>query len=160
MSDITHRGWIIGPATVGFDIQHPDFDRENELDWRHGHADTIEAARVEIDRLLADDAEWTEAASILKTGLLQSEQAVSCNVETNDDGRQQPRDDWADGASTDLGATSGRSGHDQGQRDGAEGRGKVPGVPDEVTAKGWHVAATPKATIPATGHSATEGEGA
>lgn len=68
MSDITHRGWIIAPATIGYDIQHPDFDRENELDWRHGHTDTIEAARIEIDRLLTEDAEWTEAVSILKEG--------------------------------------------------------------------------------------------
>lgn len=77
MSATTHRGWNITPATIGYDIQHPEYDRENEIDWRYGHADTVEAARDEIDRLLAEDAEWTEAAGILKTGLLRSEQAAS-----------------------------------------------------------------------------------
>lgn len=70
MSGTTHRGWLITPATIGFDIQHPDYDRENRIDWRHGHAETIEGARIEIDRLLTEDAEWTEASSIVKEGVI------------------------------------------------------------------------------------------
>lgn len=69
LTAITHRGWVITPIAIGFDFQHPDYDWKNEIDWRHGHADTIEGARIEIDSLLAEDAEWTEAAGILKSGL-------------------------------------------------------------------------------------------
>lgn len=148
MSATTHRGWNITPATIGYDIQHPEYDRENEIDWRYGHADTVEAARDEIDRLLAEDAEWTEAAGILKTGLLRSEQAASCNVETSNDDRQQPCDDRAGRAPADLGTTGGRSGHDERQRDRTQGRGEVSVFPDEVTEKGWQ-RATPSQRLDA-----------
>lgn len=148
MSATTHRGWNITPATIGYDIQHPEYDRENEIDWRYGHADTVEAAGDEIDRLLAEDAEWTEAAGILKTGLLRSEQAASCNVETSNDDRQQPCDDRAGRAPADLGTTGGRSGHDERQRDRTQGRGEVSVFPDEVTEKGWQ-RATPSQRLDA-----------
>ncbi len=51
---------------MGLWFQHPDFDPENPSDWRYGHANNADEARAEIDRLLAEDEEWTEAANIVR----------------------------------------------------------------------------------------------
>lgn len=63
---IWHRGWLISKAFFGWSFQHPGFDPENDLDWRCGSADSEQQARDEIDALLAEDAEWDAAVSLLK----------------------------------------------------------------------------------------------
>lgn len=62
-----HRGWLIAKAFFGYAFQHPGYDPENQTDWRYGNANTVQEARDEIDRLLADDAEWTAATEIFET---------------------------------------------------------------------------------------------
>ena len=65
MSGEWHRGWHISKSFFGYWLQHPGYDPEDTSDWRYGTAKTVQEARDEIDRLLADDAEWTEAARIV-----------------------------------------------------------------------------------------------
>lgn len=64
-----HRGWEISEAYIGYWFQHPKFDPENPSDWRYGHASSVQEARDEIDRLLAEDEEWDEAVNILRAAI-------------------------------------------------------------------------------------------
>jgi hypothetical protein len=67
LGDTWHRGWLITKSFFGYAFQHPGYDPENPTDWRYGAASTVHEARDEIDRLLAEDAEWTAATEIVKS---------------------------------------------------------------------------------------------